>query len=502
MRSFGGEYRRLSYLLVLTTAASFLAQNLPKPLLAASIAWSPITLQSQTNSSISLPVAGESTPWDKLNIFEEERRNLVLKSAGMALLGSSSSFHHPETPATSRRFFTFTEATPVNSSIHELRVPFLMVDKLEWVSNPEVALNATLQDAIKVDTKGMLNISSPTGVMTKTVIGNTGILKTTPWTPAPIKFQSKPLNRCVFPPPTSFTQERYVAVLVERPENPKDDKCPKRSRYFGNLPPQVNLFSMNWFVNDELYAINCYAIAKATIRAGSFRCSNCTVVSRGAAEAILSLEDGHLPQLEQEDTSDPLTLPILDILPEVMLNIAMINATGAQFWNNLDGYTRGMMAVSYQAAWSAMTDTFQGEDTVIAYVFPPEYFITLQIDMRWFLPWLVIACTGILGGWIFIIATISYKGGDVVSVVHDPAFAAVLLDLGKVYERLRTLNSIGKLGEAEREVMFTFDGGITSTGLVSHYETRALVVKNKRPVDPEEELFDDRNMLLGSLSPT
>ena len=41
-----------------------------------------------------------------------------------------------------------------------------------------------------------------------------------------------------------------------------------------------------------------------------------------------------------------------------MLNIAIINGTGARFWNNLEGYTRGMTMVSYQAAWNAMTDTF------------------------------------------------------------------------------------------------------------------------------------------------
>ncbi len=219
-----------------------------------------------------------------------------------------------------------------------------------------------------------------------------------------------------------------MAVLVERAEDLKDDKCPKTSRYFGNLH-SVDLYAKPWYFNNELYAINCYAIAKTTIRAGSFRCSNCTAVSRRAAEAVLLPDSA---ELLHQNTSDPLVLPILDVLPEVMLNIAIINGTGAQFWNNLEGYTRGMMMVSYQAAWNAMTDTFQGTDPVTAQIFPPEYLITLLLDMRWFLPWLIVTFTGILCGSIFVIVSVSYKG-DVISVVRDPAFAAILLDLGKVY---------------------------------------------------------------------
>jgi hypothetical protein len=103
---------------------------------------------------------------------------------------------------------------------------------------------------------------------------------------------------------------------------------------------------MPWFMNDELNAVNCYAIATATIRAGSFRCSNCSVVARRTAEEILP-PDAAGPG--QKDISDPLVLPILDALPEVMLNVAILNATGAQFGNGLDAYTRGMMSVSYQA---------------------------------------------------------------------------------------------------------------------------------------------------------
>ena len=491
--SFGGEYRGLSYLLVFTTAAAFLSQHLPKPLLAASIAWTPIILHSQTASSISLPVAGESTQWDKFNIFEEERRNLVLKSAGMAFLGSPSSFNST-TAAATRRFFPPSEGISVNSTLHELPVPFLMVDKLEWVLNPATALNSTtLLSAIADDATGLLNISSPAGVMTKTVIGNTAILKTTPWTPAPIKFRSKPLNRYVFPPAAPFSQERYVAVLVERLEDLKDDKCPKKSRYFGSLPP-VDLYPLHWNMNGELYAINCYAIAKATIRAGSFRCSNCTVVSRRAAEAVLLPDAAELRQ----NTSDPLVLPILDVLPEVMLNIAIINGTGAQFWNNLDGYTRGMMMASYQAAWNAMTDTFQGADPVTARIFPPEYLITLLIDMRWFWPWLIVAFTGILCGSIFVFLSVSYKS-DVVSVVRDPAFAATLLDLGEVYGRLPALSRDGKPDAKEKEIGFAFPGDSGGGGNPS--TTRRVVVK----VDAEKPAFGDSGagnaLLMRNLSP-
>ena len=61
-----------------------------------------------------------------------------------------------------------------------------------------------------MDDVGMLNISSADGVMTRSVIGNTGILKTTPWQPSPVKFLSKPLNRYAFPEPSSFVPQEPV----------------------------------------------------------------------------------------------------------------------------------------------------------------------------------------------------------------------------------------------------------------------------------------------------
>ncbi|KAK5653278.1 hypothetical protein OQA88_9177 [Cercophora sp. LCS_1] len=467
---FGRQYRRLSYLLVVTTAASFFVKHLPKPLLAASIAWTPIAVQSQNSSTtISLPVAGESIEWDKFNIFEEEREKLVVKSAGTAFAGPSPMFEG--TTAVMRRFLPATEHILVNSTITRLSVPFFMVDKLEWVSDPGESLSSTLLSAITDDGKGFLNISSAAGVMTKTVIGNTGILKTTPWTPSSIKFVSKPLNRYAFPESKAFEDERFIAVLVERVENPKDDKCPKTSRYFGDLPA-VDLYPMHWYMRigekDELYAINCYAIAKASIRAGSFRCSNCSVVSSRTAEAILP-SDGVLGQ----DISDPLVLPILDTLPEVMLNIAIMNGTGARFWNNLDAYTRGMMRLSYQATWNAMTDTFQGEASVSSEVFAPEYLITLRIDMRWFLPWVFVIGVGIFSGLVFVFVSVLYRH-DVVSEVRDPVFAALVLDLGQVYRRLRTLYTSGKPGEEEEKITFKFaDEGTDGGGGVG---VRRLVV--------------------------
>lgn len=46
-----------------------------------------------------------------------------------------------------------------------------------------------------------------------------------------------------------------------------------------------------------------------------------------------------------------------------------------------------------------MTDTFQGERSVSPEVFPPEYLITLQIYMRWFLPWFLCYEPGVLAAW-------------------------------------------------------------------------------------------------------
>jgi len=60
----------------------------------------------------------------------------------------------------------------------------------------------------------------------------------------------------------------------------------------------------------------------------------------------------------------------------------------------------------------------------------------------------------------------------------DPAFAPMMLDLGRVYGRMRTLCGIGKPGKEEKKVALMFE----SLG-----EIRTLVVKGERLVDDEEE---------------
>ncbi len=54
-------------------------------------------------------------------------------------------------------------------------------------------------------------------------------------------------------------------------------------------------------------------------------------------------------------------------------------------------------------------------------IFPPEYLITLRIEIYWFLAWFFVTCTGILFGSMFIFVSVLYKG-DVVFHGTLPGF--------------------------------------------------------------------------------
>jgi len=81
----------------------------------------------------------------------------------------------------------------------------------------------------------------------------------------------------------------------------------------------------------EPYALGCYIVANVTLRADSWNCTSGPVVAEGVAEADLALQPD--PELEKHS----LITTSFDAMPEVMTNMAIMNATNATLWNNIDG---------------------------------------------------------------------------------------------------------------------------------------------------------------------
>ncbi len=160
------------------------------------------------------------------------------------------------------------------------------------------------------------------------------------------------------------------------------------------------------------------------------------------------------------------------------------------FWNNLEGYTKGMLALAYQSTWNAIMDTFHRDGILpdLIEAFLPESRIAMQIKSFWFSVWVGVVAAGVLAGGAFIGCTI---GNEVVGIT-DSALAAMRLDLRKVYAEVGDLCADTKLSDREKKVRLRFEGGGDigdshtghTTGAMCRF--RGLLVD--RDVESEDEI--------------
>ncbi|KAK5651409.1 hypothetical protein OQA88_12497 [Cercophora sp. LCS_1] len=461
----GKPHQKLSLCLFLFIWLSLPAQYLSGPLLAASTAWEPVTMRSVLSTPLELPVAAEGHGWNMFNIFKEGRENIVRKSAGVAYNLASPSFFDGKTAVMRRYFAAPNSSAPVHSTISQITVPFLSVDKLEWVLDYQSELGLALIEAItKRYQSNSLNLTGPENPILNPVIGSMALLKPSPWQAAPIKSKAELINTYVFPEANEFRGQRYVAVLVDNVRlSDKGQVCPTMSDgtatytlsatsdHFGALPP-IKLLPLDWYLNgnvSEPLTLTCYAIAKLNLRAGSIQSSDCPVVDHGVAEASLPT-DGKINQT----FADPLVLSIFDAMPEVMATMAVMNASRTSLWNNLDGYTRGMVMLSYQSIWNVMMESFRGESTsVTTDVFPPEYMIHIQLEPVWFITWLSVHFAGVVSGLLFIFVSL---GHDAAAGVRDAALASLRLDTSDVRTHVENLCMGASLSKSDRRATLRF----------------------------------------------
>ncbi|KFY13494.1 hypothetical protein V492_03234 [Pseudogymnoascus sp. VKM F-4246] len=423
----------------LATLISLLAipSMIGAPFMNGAIGWTPGVVNDRPSQTAMFIQSNASLGWDRYQSFPETRRGLVLRAAGSAYAGSRQAFDSNVTVL--HRNFPLGLGIPVNSTISELLIPFISVDSLEWINDYD--LSPTLRSAITDDDVGLLNISSPAGTITRPLVGNTALLKDTPWAQTSSRKDDHQVFSYDFPNATIFNGERFVAVLVARPMDDKSEiyTCPTVSPQFGPLP-QINLTTIEYSISDHPFAINCYAIARVKLRAGSYISTSSRVTAPGIAETVFS----STPAREQP-IGDPLVREIFAAMPEVMANMVVINTTNAQMWGNLDGYVRGMLMLSYQETWNAMTVEFERRmrETVFN---PPREIVTADVSGASLATWVVINMCVVLAGILLLMLQAKVEGKP----VRSNTIAALTMDLAPLLRKIPDLGNITELRRSEK----------------------------------------------------
>lgn len=197
----------------------------------------------------------------------------MFHSAGLTSYGNFSVFE--ERVYTTRRVFTPSlsntdEVTPVNSTLGPVRVPILMIEKFHWLEDYTKSLPTDLYEAITNRSKEYLTISGGSSPLARVIWGNAAMLKNEVWEPAKVASDenSNPAHYR-FPEKYPVEYEKFVVILVEKLVK-KDGwmkECDSQSTRFGQMP-KIKYLSIS---DDLVTTTNCFAIAKVSLKAGSFR---------------------------------------------------------------------------------------------------------------------------------------------------------------------------------------------------------------------------------------
>ncbi|KFY94412.1 hypothetical protein V498_03889 [Pseudogymnoascus sp. VKM F-4517 (FW-2822)] len=408
------------------------------PLMSGAIGWTPGVLNDMPPETAMFIQSDASLGWDHYQNFPDTRLGLVIRAAGSAYAGSQQAFDSNVTIL--HRNFPASLDIPVNSTIDKLLIPFVSVDSLEWISDED--LSSTLRSAITDQSLGLLNISSPAGTITRPLIGNTALLKDTPWEPRKSEKDDHEVNSYEFPNATVFEGEKFVAVLVARPMDDKSEvyTCPAVSPAFGLLP-SVTFTNISYSIGDNPFAVNCYAIARVKLRAGSYISLSSRVSAVGIAETHFDT-----PNIE-EPIEDPLIDEIFAAMTEVMASMVAINTTSAQMWGNLDGYVRGMLMLSYQETWNAMTVEFERRSSPSKF-HPPREIVRARVSKMSLVGWLAANLCVVLAGVFLYLLQMTVDGKP----VRDKTIAALTMDLTPLIDKIPDLSDAAVLGDQEKEL--------------------------------------------------
>ena len=171
---------------------------------------------------------------------------------------------------------------------------------------------------------------------------------------------------------------------------------------------------------------NCYAFARINYTAATTICEECRIVTEGVVEATVAANESSAKAI----SPDPLVDNAISMIPEVLFYMKVSNSSHAPSWQNLDGFTRGMISVAYQASWNSLTNMWQGS-LLGTSVSTPYPVLIAQITN-----WRVYVRLALTGG-----LTISGLALEILQkqcqhkVIRNPALAALLLDTSALLDQ-------------------------------------------------------------------
>ena len=382
------------------------------PLANSAVIWIPSTQLSSNSITIPTEVVDESTDWSFLD-YSELRLKTLVTAASMAGKDPAYAFISKRTPL--RRYFSSVQAISTNSVIN-ITAPYFDID-LQWIDGADKTRFQHVGDSNYADIASSdINTRSN---------GSVEILRNETWD----------VTKAIPHASAVFSREEIISIKVNTlnanatlPDGTvvyKDMPCPTTSLSLGKLPNItqherhfVEGNTTKWLGKD------CFLIAEASITAGKYNGTNCSVdpTNKDAYAATCTMQTSH-----DEVEADWLSSVSIDFMSETMKYIVMLDFTSTWMFDNVEGYTTGMLHLAHHAAWSSLTKNM-GTHSESATATPAESVIRARVDGTKMSIWFGM-CSALTLSAILVAAGLRFSS---MKTVRDPALAALSVDLSDV----------------------------------------------------------------------
>ena len=388
--------------------------TLVSPLLTGAVSWIPNFESGNPTSIINITTAGQGERWRQYNMYANNRFYEVLGAFGLSSIATTKSYS-PNSTSIFRRRIPSISGTAINSTLAKATIPYFDIESLDWVMSVDQLGDDTalLQAVIGDPHYPALNISNSRNPFNHgTDSGRLTLVNEVPWVPAP--YLNDSVDTFVYPNATLQHASKWVIVATHFRES-----CASGPTYFGE--------SSEFYHYDG--AGGCFLFARINYTAGVLTCTNCPIVLDSIVEADSSTSNSTSPWTAEPDA---MVEQAIALMPEVLFYMKIGNTSNIPLWHNLDGYTRGMLSVAYQASWNSLTTDFQANDTTT--VLSPQYPVLVASITRWrVLLWLLLNASLTVSGVILAVLQISCQA----KTIQNPPLSALMIDTSAVLQEDR-----------------------------------------------------------------
>ena len=334
------------------------------PLANSAVAWVPRIKLSSSPLNVSTQLVDGSVDWDFLK-YPETCLKTLISAASMAGKDPAYAFNLTDTPL--RRYFPLGQDLNQGSTIN-LTMPYLNVD-LQWIDGADETLFQHVGDSQYADIAN-LNIGNRGN-------GSVAILRNTTWD----------WTTAVPDAPEIYSGNKIITVKVNTMDNNrtlpdgsianKDSPCPAISETLGNLP-NVSQHKVQYYNgNTSIWlGTDCFIIANASITAGNRKGQNCTIDPSGRSVYAATCD----VRIEKDGVqADWISTLSLDFMSETMKYVVMLDLTTPFMNTSVENYTKGMLKLAHDAAWSSLTaQASVNNESAIA--FPAKFVVRATVD--------------------------------------------------------------------------------------------------------------------------